>query len=416
MDWNHFFQFIVYFSMSPMIAIFYTLIRTLPDASRKISWNQIYSFSSLLETDNYISNTTYNKFIALDLNNDGKLSFSQFFKFVTQTYELWEPLYLFRVALIMRYFPNNMHLTILERRKNINSIKEYQLRNMNKLPSQSCNETLISLLCGIPNPNKYDYDNDTAGGAVIYNEIVNLFIKQFDPNYTSHRDGFKSNYLKLFKIFEVIYTIDQYFLLYYQADISKIKDRQRTTDQSKTLVSMYDSYLSESSCTHSTYMGLSGRKTTTKSILRSTSGVIAKSSRKTNVESTNNNGCVVSINNNVILSGGNGNEDNNDKLHKAVSQLSAISAASALHASLYPHLQQYHVQIHNNNNNNITSCTLPSPKHYLSTPVTNTAKDSGDCGCGSLLPGMIPGSTNSVESNHSTLNEDYQNIDSEIQV
>lgn len=67
MHWNDFFQFVIFFSFAPMVAIFYMLINTVDSYQGLISWNHILRLTTLLGTNGELDESTYELFDRLDL-------------------------------------------------------------------------------------------------------------------------------------------------------------------------------------------------------------------------------------------------------------------------------------------------------------------------------------------------------------
>lgn len=135
------------------------MVLDITDDNSNITLEDIRKFCEYLNTSDLFDEESSNKiFNDIDNNNDGYLSISQFFTFVSKTNELWMPLCEFRLSLINHFFPHNLAINILERRASIYAIREYKIINNGAYPDTSCMEQIKEILFGIPNKYKYDYD------------------------------------------------------------------------------------------------------------------------------------------------------------------------------------------------------------------------------------------------------------------
>lgn len=116
-----------------------------------------------------------------DKNKNGSITTSQFFQLVIKHLEIWTNLFRTRENLLKRMLSINEILTILERKRNINNIKNYQSKHYNKLPPRSCGKYLNDLLHNKINPSSYDYND--VDGSITLTSIITSLIKKYNTNY-----------------------------------------------------------------------------------------------------------------------------------------------------------------------------------------------------------------------------------------
>lgn len=127
----------------------------------------------------------------------GGITFHQLFNFVDKTYNLWEPLYKFRLVMLDIFFPDKLWKKILDRKLHINEIKEYRQQHDQEFPTHdnSCFSKLLNYLFDIPNPNRYDYDYIKYSSNATYSDYAKNFIRKYQPNFRNFRIHFKIKHL-----------------------------------------------------------------------------------------------------------------------------------------------------------------------------------------------------------------------------
>lgn len=134
MDYNNFFQFVVFFSFAPMVSVFYFILHGLNNVTDQIAWVDILKITSSLDSTDKVDQSVINLFKKYDMNKDGSLSFNQFCNFTAQTVALFDPLFIFREKLVNCVFPDCRYRIMLLRREYINDINEYVKSHSNKFP------------------------------------------------------------------------------------------------------------------------------------------------------------------------------------------------------------------------------------------------------------------------------------------
>lgn len=180
----------------------------------------IYKLATLLDESDQIHRCVYDLFEKLDLNNDGKLNFHQFCNFAAQTTPLWVELYFFRVKLLNKLFPNESWRIILDRKRQITVIKDYQKVHNGKFPKQPCFIMMKNLLTGSPHLYRYDYGEDCNSHISFYEftyDMIHLYKHDFKPVY---RENFNLKCLGTFNFLPTIAEIDRYYLMF--RNVSKI--------------------------------------------------------------------------------------------------------------------------------------------------------------------------------------------------
>lgn len=212
MFWNNYFQIVVFLCFAPNVAIFYFIINTFSNFSGNVQWEDIVHILKLLKKSTALKDKDTEYFKKLDINKDGLLNFSQFFKFTTYNYTLWEPLYRFRISLIETIFPNESIFIILDRKLKISKIKEYQAIHNGRDPPQTCVESIKNLILGKPNPLHYDYDNCYETPSLT--QITCDLIKRYNRNFFKRYETFSSKNLCTTIEFPVLNKIDKYYRQY----------------------------------------------------------------------------------------------------------------------------------------------------------------------------------------------------------
>lgn len=67
MDWNEFFQYVVYYSFAPMCSIIYTVLCIITESDgNKVSWNDVTQFAFVLRTSSRLKQDVNEYFRILD--------------------------------------------------------------------------------------------------------------------------------------------------------------------------------------------------------------------------------------------------------------------------------------------------------------------------------------------------------------
>lgn len=151
-------------------------------------------------------------FSKYDLNNDGLLSLSQFFLFVQQTPQLWEPLYEFRKCLIATYFTEKKINIILERKSKMKDIKSYRLANDGKFPNTSCIDYMKLKVFKIPFNNYYTYEPKME--SLSLSTFLSMYLSRYVPKFNLHKEKFNVKYLTNLCPSPTLSTIDFYYTLF----------------------------------------------------------------------------------------------------------------------------------------------------------------------------------------------------------
>lgn len=224
MHWNEFFQFVIFFSFAPMVALFYTLLNTVDLYQGQIMWNHILRLTTLLGTNGDLDESTYELFDKLDLyeykkvicliyrNADGQISLKNFFNFVGHTYILWEPLYIFRGSLLNFFFPDNLADLIFKRRAALETIKMYKSLHHNHYPPESCMQCLTRVWNGLPNPSHYDYWCDPV--EISFSDLTTIIIQKYNPTYIYKKETFPLKYLTFYRQFPYLGHLDQFYMVF----------------------------------------------------------------------------------------------------------------------------------------------------------------------------------------------------------
>lgn len=196
------------------------LFSIISDEPGYITIDGVCKLATLLDEIEQIKEYIINLFNKLDLNSDGKLNFHQFCNFACQTTSLWVQLYLFRVKLLEKFFPNESWRIIFERKRQITVIKDYQKVHNGKLPKQSCGTIVKNTITGNPHMYRYDYDEE-VNHCSFYEftfGMIRLYKTDFKP---IHRENFNLKCLGTFNFFPTIAEIDRYYLLF--RNITKVR-------------------------------------------------------------------------------------------------------------------------------------------------------------------------------------------------
>lgn len=221
-NFNEFFQFVIYFSLAPMVSIFYFILHAIHNVIDQITWEDILKLTSSLDTINKVDESAVNLFKKYDMNKDGFLSFNQFCNFTSQTQVLWDPLFKFRESLVNHVFPDLRYRIILLRRERINDINEYLKNHNGKYPPPippttqhlnnfSCFSRLINNIIGIPPNWKYDYSVESIE-TLSMAELTNFMIKKYNKEYVNNKEFFAMKYLNIYNQYPIILDIDQFYV------------------------------------------------------------------------------------------------------------------------------------------------------------------------------------------------------------
>lgn len=151
----------------------------------------------------------FNKY---DINNDGLLTWNQFFSFATQVSDLWETLYNSRVNMLNTFFPHEEWKTILTRRKDMQHIRMYQEFNKGKLPPEKCKNYIKRIIKHRPNPYKYNYYCEFD--EINFYQLLIIMVKKYNLNYRYARQVFAMRFLGAFVHFPEIVEIDKFYVIY----------------------------------------------------------------------------------------------------------------------------------------------------------------------------------------------------------
>lgn len=218
LEWNDFFQFVIFYSLCPMSSYLYTILHIRHSYDGLINFDLIVELYSLVESEKEIKScSNIEAFHELDLNKDNCINFSQFCKFFDKSYPSCDLFYIFRIKLLAYFFPDVKYRTILNRRKNITNIKEYQLKHDDKLPNDnnSCMEMIINSLFNT-NPNRYDYNCELAD--ISFYDITAMIIRKYNPNYRiKKRKRQSGRFLNKLLHYVVLNEIDSFYMEYHKA-------------------------------------------------------------------------------------------------------------------------------------------------------------------------------------------------------
>lgn len=161
-----------------------------------------------------------------DMNEDGHLSLHQFFNFVDYSQSYWESIFKLKTNVINIFFPHGSYIDILERKLNIEDIKDYQTNHNGKFPKAKCVSSFKSCLFGVPNP--YEYDYESSAGTIGFDSLVNIQIKTYKPFFEPQKkkDTFQIKHLQQFTKYKVVNKIDKYFIEFRNKSPQKMKSIQ----------------------------------------------------------------------------------------------------------------------------------------------------------------------------------------------
>lgn len=218
MEWNDFFQFVIYYSLCPMSSYLYTLLHIRQNYDGLINFDLVIELYSLVEAEKEIKfPNNVEAFHDLDLNKDNCINFCQFCKFFDKSFPSCDLFYIFRIKLLAYFFPDSKYRTILNRRKKITEIKEYQSKHNDRLPNDnsSCIEVIINSLFDT-NPNRYDYDCDLTD--ISFYDITAMMIRKYNPIYKiKKRKRQSGRFLNKLLHYVVLNEIDSFYMEYHKA-------------------------------------------------------------------------------------------------------------------------------------------------------------------------------------------------------
>lgn len=142
-------------------------------------------------------------------NDDGFLSFNQFLNFASQRQELWCNLSQIRLSMVQRIWNG---IKLLDRRKNIQTIKTYRMNHNGKYPPEKCTTRLKHAIYNECNINTYDYDTELDG--ITMNDLTTIIIKKYHADYKPSKECFAVKYLSSFTQTPILHQIDEYYLEY----------------------------------------------------------------------------------------------------------------------------------------------------------------------------------------------------------
>lgn len=166
-------------------------------------------------------------------DHDDKINISKFYLLVTKSWDVWEPIFKIRKSLRSYIFNESEIISIMERRKNIKSIRFYRLNHNNSFPKQSCKLAINSILLNHPNSYRYDYECDEDDMNFSYLSIVYKVIEKNNPNFggsspsiNNNKHSFLLRYLRVSTPDELSNKINNYFVDYCFSITSQITSSQ----------------------------------------------------------------------------------------------------------------------------------------------------------------------------------------------
>lgn len=103
-------------------------------------------------------------------------------------------------------------IKLLDRRKNIQTIKTYRMNHKGKYPPEKCSASIKHAIYNECNVNTYDYDTELDG--ITMNDLTTIIIKKYHPDYKTSKECFAVKYLSSFTQTPIIHQIDEYYLEY----------------------------------------------------------------------------------------------------------------------------------------------------------------------------------------------------------
>lgn len=203
------------------------VFNSFPTFEGVVAWEHLIHLFSLLGQQRYIDQLTLTTFKTFDLNHDGCLSIAQFCNFASQTSEIFELLYKFRIHLMINFLQSSSNeavpsksnvyitksfMTILNRKKNLSIIKDYMENTDGKLPESNCGSKMKYFFTNKPNPNQFDYDCNISD--ISFTDLTIIMIKKYKSNFMFEKEGFSMKYLSSFTTYKEIVDIDKYYVTY----------------------------------------------------------------------------------------------------------------------------------------------------------------------------------------------------------
>lgn len=194
------------------INLYIVLFHSFPSFENQVSKADLTRLLTALRTIQLVDSYTMTIFEKYDLNNDGYLTWNQFYAFASQTPKLWNTLYSSRVNMINTFFPHQQYKVILSRKKNIKHIKMYQEFNKGRLPTEECISYIKRIIQFKPSPFKYDYYCDFD--EINFYHLTISLVKKYNLNYNYGRQVFAMKFLGSFNSFPTIVEIDKYYVIF----------------------------------------------------------------------------------------------------------------------------------------------------------------------------------------------------------
>lgn len=207
--WNDYFRFVVFFSLSPMVVVFYVIFNTLKGFAGKVTWDDMSEFFILINRSQAICKEIKGIFNEFDIDKDHKLSLQQLFNFLFKVSRLFEPLYIFRKKIINYVFGEENVIIILQRKAKMNSIREY-MHNNGKYPPEPCKLKIKRIIQHKPNPSSFNYSDDN----IQYQSCFKEYLRLFKPSYTFKSELFKMTFLGKFNDYPFLARIDKFYIEY----------------------------------------------------------------------------------------------------------------------------------------------------------------------------------------------------------
>lgn len=183
----------------------------------------------LINDDITNDNKLINTYFYFDKEKKGFITIKQFYRFISRTIKIWQPLYDFRMKLIKKIFPKDYYMRILSRKKHVSDILDFCLKHNNKFPKDSFCDTIINYLRGWPD--KYYFDYEDSSGLIKLSYLMETFIHNYNQRYREEIVDFNNRYYKLEYPDELIRNIDSYF--FDKSDVTKTSLFSTPSDYTK---------------------------------------------------------------------------------------------------------------------------------------------------------------------------------------
>lgn len=207
----------------------------------------------------------------------GGILFTYFFKFVDSSYDLWKPLYQFKIAILEKFFPDSSYKDILHRKLDISYIKRYQLSHHNKFPpmGNNCMSNVISTILNTPNKNRYDYDFSLYK-SYRFSDITKNLLRNYYSDFENYVIRYNLKNLSKKTEFAVINDINEMYLHFNTNGTSSVVNSINISSSSRNNSSSKNVIVKQGASLRSTYMEYirqsgTNSNTITKSILRNSS-------------------------------------------------------------------------------------------------------------------------------------------------